>query len=124
MERFLWICLAGAVGTSARYLMGGWILRLTGPVFPWGTLTINFLGSFLIGAILEVALAVEGFPPTFRFALTTGLMARRSQSSLDQTEPLLALLDEMVPKGLVTVGRVRIVKYAAGDRRIATGEAP
>ncbi|HEV7506569.1 MAG TPA: DUF190 domain-containing protein [Thermoanaerobaculia bacterium] len=40
--------------------------------------------------------------------------------SPDKTEPLLALLDEMVTEGLVTVEKVRIVKYAAGDRQIAT----
>ena len=74
MSRFLWICLAGAVGTGARYLLGGWILRLTGPAFPWGTLTINALGSFLIGAIMQIALTAEGFNPTLRVALTTGLM--------------------------------------------------
>ena len=39
--RILWICIAGAVGTGARYLLGDWILRLTGPSFPWSTLVIN-----------------------------------------------------------------------------------
>ena len=38
--------------------------------------------------------------------------------SPDKTEPLLALLDEMVTEGLVTVEKVRIVKYAAGARQI------
>jgi fluoride ion exporter CrcB/FEX len=27
MARFLWICLGGAAGTGARYLLSGWLLR-------------------------------------------------------------------------------------------------
>ncbi len=74
MARLFWICLAGAVGTAARYFLSGWLARATGPAFPFGTLTVNVIGSFLLGAIMQVALAVEGFPPTLRLALTTGLM--------------------------------------------------
>src|SRR6185295_2483387 len=35
MTRFLFICLGGAAGTGARYLLSGWLLRLAGPSFPW-----------------------------------------------------------------------------------------
>jgi len=37
MTRFFWICLGGAAGTGARYLLSGWLLRVAGPAFPWGT---------------------------------------------------------------------------------------
>jgi PII-like signaling protein len=40
--------------------------------------------------------------------------------SPDRAEPLLALLDEMVPEGLVTLETVRIVKYAPGQRALET----
>ncbi|MBI5548711.1 MAG: CrcB family protein, partial [Deltaproteobacteria bacterium] len=62
MTRFLLICLGGAVGTGARYLLGGWIASL-GPGFPWGTLTVNALGSFLIALIMQVALATTLVSP-------------------------------------------------------------
>lgn len=39
--------------------------------------------------------------------------------SPDRAEPLLALLDEMVPEGLVTLEKVRIVKYAPGRRTVS-----
>lgn len=74
MARLGWICLAGAVGTGFRYLLGGWILRFAGSAFPWATLIINLLGSFLIGAVMQITSAVEGFNPTLRMALTTGLL--------------------------------------------------
>ena len=74
MTRFLWICLGGAAGTGARYLLSGWLLRLAGPIFPWGTLAVNLLGSFLLGFLMQTAAATEILRPTLRLALTTGVM--------------------------------------------------
>lgn len=37
----------------------------------------------------------------------------------DRVEALLAILDEMVPEGLVTMEKVRIVKYSPGTRGIS-----
>ncbi|HET9209989.1 MAG TPA: CrcB family protein, partial [Thermoanaerobaculia bacterium] len=74
MARFLWICLGGAAGTGARYLLSGWLLRAAGPGFPWGTLAVNVIGSFLLGLILQVSLTTTLISPTLRLALTTGVM--------------------------------------------------
>ena len=41
--------LGSALGGLARYWLAIAMLRLTGPQFPWGTLLINVLGSFVIG---------------------------------------------------------------------------
>ena len=74
VERLLWICLAGALGTGARYLIGVWAAQRFGTAFPYGTLIVNLLGCFLIAAVLQVALRVATFSPTLRLALTTGLL--------------------------------------------------
>lgn len=72
--RFLWICLGGAAGTGARYLLSGWLLRVAGPGFPWGTLAVNLVGSFLLGLLMHVALTTELLSTTARLALTTGVI--------------------------------------------------
>jgi fluoride exporter len=46
---FLWVAVGGALGSVARYWLAAFVAGLTGPYFPWGTLLINVLGSFLIG---------------------------------------------------------------------------
>jgi fluoride exporter len=74
VERMLWICLAGAVGTGARYLIGLWAAQRFGAAFPYGTLIVNVVGCFSIAAILQVALHAPTFSPTLRLALTTGLL--------------------------------------------------
>jgi fluoride exporter len=38
-----------ALGAVARYATSLWMLAAFGPAFPWGTLSVNVLGSFLIG---------------------------------------------------------------------------
>jgi len=42
----------GVLGTVARYAMGGWVQRRLGPGFPWGTMSVNMLGSLLLGLLL------------------------------------------------------------------------
>lgn len=74
IERLLWICLAGALGTGARYLIGVWAAQRFGAAFPYGTLIVNIAGCFSIAAILQVALNVSTFSPTLRLALTTGFL--------------------------------------------------
>lgn len=74
MTRFLWICLGGAAGTGARYLLSGWALAALGTTFPWGTLVVNVLGSFLLGLVMQVGMATPVLSPTLRLALTTGVM--------------------------------------------------
>ena len=74
MERFLWICFAGALGTGARYLIGLWAGQRLGTAFPYGTFIVNLTGCFLIAVILQTALNMASFSPTLRLALTTGFM--------------------------------------------------
>ena len=74
MTRFALICLGGAVGTGARYLLGGVVARWAGPEFPYGTLLINVLGSFLIGVVQQVGLTSLLIPDTLRLVLAIGVM--------------------------------------------------
>jgi len=49
MANYLWIALGGALGTVGRYWFSGFVARLFGETFPWGTLLVNVSGSFIIG---------------------------------------------------------------------------
>lgn len=91
MERFLWICLGGAAGTGARYLVTLWALRIAGPGFPWGTLAVNVVGSFLLGLIMQVALTTGLIPPLLRLGLATGVMGGFTTYSTFNYETLLYL---------------------------------
>ena len=49
LNAYLWVAFGGAIGSMSRFGLGLAMLRLSGPRFPWGTLLINVLGSFIIG---------------------------------------------------------------------------
>ena len=59
MATYLWIGLGGALGSMARYWCAGYVAERIGMEFPWGTLTVNVAGSFLIG-LLATATAADG----------------------------------------------------------------
>jgi CrcB protein len=46
---FLVISLGAIVGANARYLLSRYAARMLGPVFPYGTLIINVIGSMIVG---------------------------------------------------------------------------
>ena len=49
MKDFLAISLAAVVGANLRYLLSRFAAKEFGPVFPFGTLAINIVGSFIVG---------------------------------------------------------------------------
>jgi CrcB protein len=46
---YLWVMIGSALGGAARYWCSGFIAERIGQTFPWGTLLVNVLGSFVIG---------------------------------------------------------------------------
>lgn len=49
MILYLLIALGGALGSVARFAVSGFVAQHYGETFPWGTLTVNVVGSFIIG---------------------------------------------------------------------------
>ena len=72
--RFLLVCLGGALGTGARYLFGGWAQRTLGVGFPYGTLIINAVGSFLLVIVMHLSLEAGLISADARVVLGTGVM--------------------------------------------------
>lgn len=71
---FLMAAAGGAVGAGARYLVGIGALRLIGSGFPWGTLIVNVVGSFLMGALIEGAALKWSMSNEMRTFLATGIL--------------------------------------------------
>ncbi len=49
LATYLWIALGSAIGGVARFWCSNLIAVSTGSKFPWGTLAVNVIGSFIIG---------------------------------------------------------------------------
>ncbi len=73
MQKFLSLIAGGAVGTLLRYALSGATYKLIVGVFPWGTLVVNLVGSFLIG-LLWGLFEIETISPNARTFLFIGLL--------------------------------------------------
>ncbi|MHB8875773.1 MAG: fluoride efflux transporter CrcB [Myxococcaceae bacterium] len=113
MSRFLWICLGGAVGTGARYLLSGWTLRVLGPAFPYGTLAVNVLGSFLLAVLMVVGLHSTALSPTMRLVLTTGVMGGFTTYSTFSYESMRYFQDGAWLIGALNIGVTVLACLAA-----------
>ena len=70
----VWVAIGGAIGSAARYGVNVWSFKLLGNEFPWHTLIVNLLGSFVMGALTELmALKLDVSLETRAF-LTTGIL--------------------------------------------------
>ena len=70
IARFFLVCLGGALGSGARYATSLWAAAAIGTAFPFGTLIVNVLGSFLLGFLMQAIPSSSDL----RLMLTTGVM--------------------------------------------------
>jgi len=68
------VALGGALGASLRYGVGMAALRLMGPNFPWGTLSVNIVGSLAMGLLVEALALRYSVSPELRVMLVTGFL--------------------------------------------------
>jgi len=93
MGRMLVIACGGALGAVARYSVSGWVARATRESpFPYGTLTVNLVGSVLLGLLMG-ATASGSFllPPRLRQALAVGALGAFTTFSTFSYETVEAL---------------------------------
>ena len=112
--RFWLVCLGGACGTGARYLLGTWAARTFGPAFPVGTLMINIIGSFLIVIIMGLSLQRGIIPADVRLVLTTGVMGGFTTYSSFNYETLRLFADGSRGFALLYLGGTVFGCFAAG----------
>ena len=67
------VMVGGAIGAGARHLVGQAMLARLGPGFPWWTLSINIVGSLLMGLLIGV-LARSGGSETARLFVGVGVL--------------------------------------------------
>jgi CrcB protein len=103
MARFLLVCLGGAIGSGARFALSLWIRALLGAGFPYGTLAVNVLGSFLLGMLMRVGLGSELLSPAARLTLGTGVMGGFTTYSSFNYETLQLLEDGALVLALLNV---------------------
>jgi fluoride exporter len=74
MRLILFAAAGGALGAGMRHFINTAFLAWFGPGFPWATLTVNVVGSLLMGVLIQVLMPFDGGPPALRVFLATGIL--------------------------------------------------
>jgi CrcB protein len=114
VERFLLVCGAGAAGCGARYAISLWSAKRFGTTFPYGTLIVNVVGSFLIALVLETAARKAAFPPNLRLALSTGFLGGMTTYSSFNYETTALATTGNATRALLNIAITVIGCLAAG----------
>jgi fluoride exporter len=103
--RALWIGAGGFFGSAARYLLAAWVYSRWGTAFPWGTLVVNVVGSFLLGVLMSVFLRAQGgmLTATYQLALVVGLLGGFTTFSTFAYETLSLAQGGSWPRALANI---------------------
>jgi len=104
MIQAILVAVGGAIGSVLRFYVGQWALRLAGPAFPWGTLTVNVVGCFIIGVLTEMIIRRFDASPDLRLLLITGFLGGFTTFSAFSLDAV-----SLFERGAVVSGAVYIV---------------
>ncbi len=114
MTKLLLVCLGGAIGSGARYLLSTWALALFGAAFPYGTLAVNAIGCFVIAVVMRLGVDVQLIPPAMRLFLTTGLMGGFTTYSAFDYETFRYTQEGAYGLAVLYVGLTLAICFVAG----------
>ena len=74
MKQVFMIAIGGAVGAVCRFVISEATQKRWATEFPIGTLTVNLIGCFLIGLLLQLGSQADWLSPSLRSLLVTGFL--------------------------------------------------
>jgi CrcB protein len=88
---YLFVAIGGALGACLRYFLINQTQLLMGKDFPYGTLLVNIVGSFCIGAIYAWLTSVSEFHDAVRPLIIVGLLGSLTTFSTFSFDTVLLL---------------------------------
>ena len=87
----LYIGIGGFFGAISRFLIAGYVQKLSNTLFPIGTLSVNVLGSFIIGFM--AMLFSQVIEPEYKALVITGFLGALTTFSTFSLENINLLQD-------------------------------
>ncbi len=112
MSQLLVIACGGALGAVCRFLLSGAVYSLAGRQFPWGTLTVNVLGSFVMGLAVVWFLG-RSDASLARDAITIGFLGSLTTFSTFSIETLQLLQDGSFVHAMMNIALSVVVCISA-----------
>ncbi len=96
------IGIGGFIGAILRFSISGWVQKATATTFPFGTLSVNILGSFIIGFLFLYFQHIN-LSPTQKALFITGLLGSLTTFSTFSLDTVLLLQNELYAKAFSNV---------------------
>ena len=101
----LLVALGGAFGSVSRYLLGTWVQSASKSIdFPYGTLTVNLIGCFVIGFLSQLAETRGVFTSESRALVFVGVLGGFTTFSSFGNDTINLLRDGETFNALANVG--------------------
>ena len=101
----IYVALGGALGSVSRYLLGTWTQSISKSIdFPYGTLTVNLIGCFIIGFLSQLAEARGVFTSEARAFIFIGILGGFTTFSSFGNDTINLLRDGETFNALANVG--------------------
>ena len=114
MTQFLIIGLGGFFGAISRYYVAGWVQDLSQSVhFPYGTLAVNVIGSFLLGFLVRYAFVHNSFSPEVRMLIFIGFLGAFTTFSTFSNETFNLFADGATVAALSNIAANLLLGLAA-----------
>jgi CrcB protein len=95
-QKILYLSVSGALGSLARYGLAGLVQRWAGASFPWGTLSVNILGSFFFGLVWALSAERALLGAEARLFILTGFLGAFTTFSTFTAETANLLADSEI----------------------------
>lgn len=118
---WLWVALGGALGAVSRYLTVTYVQKLAGIAFPIGTMTVNVLGSFIIGLFLEYVLKHFLPNPQAKALFVVGFLGAFTTFSSFSYESVALLIEKEWLKAAVYIFGTNILCLTATILGVVVG---
>jgi CrcB protein len=113
MWTYVAIAIGGTLGCWARYAQSAFVQAVFGRAFPFATLSINVMGSFLMGFLFIMTLERLLIPPSVRVGVLTGVLGGYTTFSTFEMETLLLAENGEFLKAALYVALSVVVGFAA-----------
>lgn len=103
MEKYIVIAIGGSIGAVSRYIISTLSAKYLGTDFPYGTLIVNIIGSFILSFFMVLSIEKLALNPLWRLFFATGFLGAFTTLSSITYETLAIAHDGDYIKALINI---------------------